>query len=133
MRLFFAAILVATIFSGCKQCFKRTTDDILSSWAPALYPGNNYMSFHELYVIQTPDHHNLYLIRRIPFLFFAPRSSKRFILSVRQTHPFLLDKLCAPADRWEDWEHAVLPVATGTMRKLRTNPVTVPVHLSLHL
>jgi hypothetical protein len=61
MRLFFAAILIGTVVSGCKQCFKTTTDDIHS--------GNNWMSFHQLYVFQAPDHHNLYLIRRIPYVF----------------------------------------------------------------
>jgi len=53
MRLFFAAILVATIFFGMQAMFQNNNCDILSSWTPALYSGNNYMSFHQLYVIQS--------------------------------------------------------------------------------
>jgi len=120
MRLLFAVILVMTVFSGCKEWGKAPADDILPSFSPVLNPGKEWMLFHQLYVVQVPDHHNLYLIRRVPF-------------SERQTHFFLMGIPYALTARCKNWERAVLPRGTIPITGLPTFPATLPVRSFLHL
>jgi len=120
MRLLFAVILVMTVFSGCKEWGKAPTDDILPSFSPVLNPGKEWMFFHQLYVVQVPDHHNLYLIPRVLF-------------SERQTHVFLMGKPYALTARCKNWERAVLPRGTNPITRSQTSPAILPVHSFLHL
>jgi hypothetical protein len=130
MRLLFAALLlVGTLFSGCQQRVKPTADDILSSCTPACYSGASGMSVHQLYV-GPAHHHNLYLIRRVPLVFFELGPAEESILPVQQTHVFVMDKLYAPSARWE---RAVLPRGMPPKTWSLTSPPIFPVHLSLHL